>query len=390
MSKNLKIEEWIEVIKIFNLYGSEKAIEKYCKFSNLKLNSYRSKINLRTRIRDKSILVDNYGMKTLKRKQGSGRPNKKPLRDDSDIPSIIDKLNDEQLKEIAELWIKEQRDKKQEGNKSKMTEVKSLTISLKASILKIHRTTFYKKPKTKNYKYDFAKKIVENIFNENKRIYGSERISQILLIKFNIHINPRTLRHYMNRWNLKTHTRVRKKKREEKNTNVKFKDLVKRNYNPLENNIIATDVSYIPAKSKNNNVYLSVAISHKTKKIEAWSISEINDTNLVVDTLKQINKTNYICHSDHGSQYSTYEVQNLLNKTNSKTSMSRIGNSLDNREVEYFFGCLKGEYLNKIKTFTMKLNEIKKHVSWYINWYNNERIQGVLKWKTPAEADVNN
>jgi putative transposase len=57
--------------------------------------------------------------------------------------------------------------------------------------------------------------------------------------------------------------------RESKNTKIDFPDLVKRNYNPDKNNIFATDVSYIPAKVEQNHVYLSVIISHKTKKIES-------------------------------------------------------------------------------------------------------------------------
>ncbi|AKX33867.1 hypothetical protein SLITO_v1c02060 [Spiroplasma litorale] len=66
-------------------------------------------------------------------------------------------------------------------------------------------------------------------------------------------------------------------------------------------NIIATDVSYIPGLVKGNNFYLSAAISHKTKKIESWLLSDRNDSELVVNTIKKINKTNYILHSDHGT-----------------------------------------------------------------------------------------
>ncbi|ASZ09081.1 hypothetical protein CK556_01760 [Mesoplasma chauliocola] len=49
-----------------------------------------------------------------------------------------------------------------------MKQVKSLSISLKDSILKIHRRTFYKKPKTKNYKYDFAKKYLKVFLTKTK------------------------------------------------------------------------------------------------------------------------------------------------------------------------------------------------------------------------------
>ncbi|WP_100679224.1 integrase core domain-containing protein [Mesoplasma tabanidae] len=94
-------------------------------------------------------------------------------------------------------------------------------------------------------------------------------------------------------------------------------------------------------------------------------------------------------HFDHGFQYSSYEVTKKVKEMSSQISMSRIGNSLDNREAEYFFSCLKGEYLNRINTQKMKLKEIYKHIQWYISWYNNHKIQKVLNLKTPAWASVN-
>lgn len=42
--------------------------------------------------------------------------------------------------------------------------------------------------------------------------------------------------------------------------------------------------------------------------------------------------------------------------------MGQIGNSLDNREVEYFFVCLKGEYLNKNKN---NKNENQRNLKTY-------------------------
>ncbi|PPE05093.1 transposase [Entomoplasma ellychniae] len=53
--------------------------------------------------------------------------------------------------------------------------------------------------------------------------------------------------------------------------------------------------------------------------------------------------------------------------------MGRVGNSLDNREAEYFFGCLKGEYLNHLATAKMKFHEIYKYILEYIEWYNFKR-----------------
>ena len=140
----------------------------------------------------------------------------------------------------------------------------------------------------------------------------------------------------MNRWDLKTKTRVAKRKREQKDTEVRFDDLVKRNFNPEKDNIVATDVSYIPTNEAQNNVYLSIAVSHKTKAIESFTVSLTNDVSLVEKTIVNIKRNNFILHSDHGFQYSNNRILYLNNTKQIITSMSRIGNSLDNREAEYF------------------------------------------------------
>ncbi|WP_027121462.1 integrase core domain-containing protein, partial [Mycoplasma leonicaptivi] len=83
---------------------------------------------------------------------------------------------------------------------------------------------------------------------------------------------------------------------------------------------------------------------------------------------------------------SSQEYKKLVDKINGKISMSRVGNSLDNREVEYFFSILKTEclYLNKIKEMTFK--ELKSLIESFIVKYNNERFQSNLNWKTPQET----
>jgi hypothetical protein len=52
---------------------------------------------------------------------------------------------------------------------------------------------------------------------------------------------------------------------------------------------------------------------------------------------------------------------------NIKTSMKATSDPLDNREIEYFFGCLKTECLHHEKTHKMKFKEIKQLVANYIN-----------------------
>lgn len=319
---------------------------------------------------------DNLFMKNESNKKG-----RKPKRD---IKGFVQGLTREQLEELAEKYIEDQ-----EKSKKKITSKFNTFSKIElAFIFNCHRTNFYKKQIQRTYKFDKHKDKIIEIFFEMHSIFGRERLSAILFNKYNISIPNRTLGRYLNRYNLFTKTRKAKKVNESKNTKVHYLDLVERNFNPSDDNIIASDVTYIPAKSEQNNIYLSIAINHKTKYIEASALSEINDTKLITDTIKGIQKNNFIFHTDHATTYSTQEAQSELAKKNAKQSMSRVGNSLDNREAEYFFSCLKGEYLKNINTWRMTLIELKAKIDWYINWYNTRRIQKRLNWKTPAEARV--
>ncbi|VEU64843.1 Uncharacterised protein (plasmid) [Mycoplasmopsis cynos] len=57
--------------------------------------------------------------------------------------------------------------------------------------------------------------------------------------------------------------------------------------------------------------------------------------------------------------------------------MSRIGNSLDNREIEYFFSILKSEIFPdfSMKCRQMNFDELSYKISEFVNWYNYKRIR---------------
>ncbi len=162
--------------------------------------------------------------------------------------------------------------------------------------------------------------------------------------------------------------RIRKAKRtkESKNVAVTFQNIASRDYDGIYNDIYATDVTYIPSPIDvdQNFVYMSAVIHHKTKKILGFNLSLYNDNSLVIDNIKKVNfPKNFVIHSDHGSQYSSKEYLQLIERLNGKVSMSRIGNSLDNREIEYFFSVLKTEMFENFEKSVKKmtLKELERH-----------------------------
>ncbi|WP_283841460.1 hypothetical protein [Mycoplasma phocimorsus] len=49
-----------------------------------------------------------------------------------------------------------------------------------------------------------------------------------------------------------------------------------------------------------------------------------------------------------------------------KSSLSRIGSSLDDCEIEYWFSILKSKYLNRINISKLILKELKKVIKIFV------------------------
>ena len=90
-----------------------------------------------------------------------------------------------------------------------------------------------------------------------------------------------------------------------------------------------------------------------------------------------------LLHSDQGWQYRMAGYQARLKAQGMTQSMSRKGNCRDNAVMENFFGTLKSEcfYLSEFSS----VNELRKAIEDYIDYYNNERISLKLKGLSPVE-----
>jgi putative transposase len=142
-----------------------------------------------------------------------------------------------------------------------------------------------------------------------------------------------------------------------------------------------TDITYV--RIGHDFVYLSVILDLCNNEVVAWELSERNDLQLVLDTVKQVNAKNAILHSDQGFQYTTRSYGNLLEALELKGSHSRRGNCYDNACIESFFSHLKAEklYLEKPDSEAAA----RKQITEYIEFYNNERFQKKLGDLSPVQ-----
>ncbi|WP_444641930.1 IS3 family transposase [Caproiciproducens sp. R1] len=134
-------------------------------------------------------------------------------------------------------------------------------------------------------------------------------------------------------------------------------------------------------------LYLSPILDLCSRDIVSYTISGRPVLSMVTTMLDKAfehlpNGINLILHSDQGWHYQHKQYQRMLNAKGIRQSMSRKGNCLDNAVMENFFGLLKSEllYLQKFDS----IDQFKKELIDYLDYYNNRRIKVLLKGLPPA------
>ncbi|WP_434337812.1 IS3 family transposase [Mycoplasma capricolum] len=410
--KQLSVNEWIELFKHYKDYLSHNITKKefYYIYSKIRNSGDSLPSQKAMKYLSKKYRYYNLGMelkesqtgRAPKKGKGSGRPRKNKEEYDKQRNEVIKEIDREVLEWLITDLFKEEILKKHNVDNldeliEKIKEKFGTNITNKEimKILGLPKSTFYyklKKPSNdKNKAFVKHANIIKEAFKKQNGRYGRERLSAYIFKTYGININPRTLGRAMNKLGLFCYVRTMcKKKRESKNTNVYYPNIANRDYNGLQNDIYASDVSYIPSPIdvEGKHVYLSILIHHRTKKVVSYNLSINNDTNLVMSHIVKTKfPKDFIIHTDHGAAYSSIEYLDYIKQQGGIVSISRIGNSLDNREAEYFFSILKSEmFINfekKVKEITF--GELKEYVKNFIKWYNSERILRKFKWKTPQE-----
>ncbi|MEN9908873.1 MAG: hypothetical protein RLZZ540_2022 [Bacteroidota bacterium] len=235
-------------------------------------------------------------------------------------------------------------------------------------------------------KYKEIKTLIHQIYHQHKGRFGYRRITLEIKNK-GILINHKTVLRLMNLLGLKSLIRVKKYKSYKGQQGKIAPNILDRNFKAaMPNQKWATDVTEFNVSGK--KLYLSPIIDLFNGEIISYELSERPHFKQIVNMLEKSfrkipNNTNLILHSDQGWQYQMNQYRVLLKEKGIKQSMSRKGNCLDNAIIENFFGTLKSElfYLKKYSS----INQLKKEIIEYINYYNNDRIKLNLKGMSPIQ-----
>jgi len=168
-------------------------------------------------------------------------------------------------------------------------------------------------------------------------------------------------------------------------------DLVMRRFDVgAPNQLWVSDVTEHPTEG--GKVYVAVVLDAWSRMVIGWSIADHIRSELVVDALQMAiwrrcppeGKT--ICHTDHGSQYTSWAFGRRLRAAGLLGSMGSIGDCFDNSLAESFFGTLQLELLDRHRWQTRE--ELASAIFDYLEaFYNPHRRHSSIGNFSPAEFE---
>ncbi len=153
------------------------------------------------------------------------------------------------------------------------------------------------------------------------------------------------------------------------------------------NEVRVTDVTYITLNN-DQKFYGSALMDPVTNMLTVFIISESNDEELAMETLRQSDshpcKIGGTLHSDQGVLYLSQEFQDEVGKMGLEQSMSKRGNCWDNCVIESWFAVFKTES-NYLKC--NNIDELRQCMEEFKYYYNYERGHWDHDGMTPAEYE---
>ena len=156
------------------------------------------------------------------------------------------------------------------------------------------------------------------------------------------------------------------------------------------NQVWYSDITFI--KTAEGWLYLAAVMDAYSKRIVGYAMAEHMKTDLVIQALRMAAKQRHcprglICHSDKGSQYTSYAYQDELSTQGMRPSFTGTGACLDNAYIESFFATLKKELVYQSDFETRE--KARLAISEFINmYYNSWRLHSSLGYQCPNDFET--
>jgi len=151
------------------------------------------------------------------------------------------------------------------------------------------------------------------------------------------------------------------------------------------NQVWSMDITYI--RLKQGFVYLCAVIDWHSRYVLSWRLSISLQSDFCIETLQQAiaayGKPD-IFNTDQGVQFTSHHFIQVLQEHGILISMDGKGRALDNVFIERFWRSLKQEKIYRMDLISVQ--EAKKAITEYMEFYNNHRLHQSLDYQAPAQV----
>jgi putative transposase len=145
------------------------------------------------------------------------------------------------------------------------------------------------------------------------------------------------------------------------------------------------DITYIPLSK--GFVYLVAVMDWFSRRVLAWRLSTDLDAGSCVEALREALDrygSPEIFNTDQGVQFTSAAFAGILTVSGVRISMDGKGRYLDNIFIERLWRSLKYEDIY-IKAYA-SVQEARRGIGGWLNFYNDERLHQALDYRTPREV----
>ena len=257
-------------------------------------------------------------------------------------------------------------------------------ISAQCKILGISRGSYYyapKPPKDETHLED----AVQAAFDENRRLYGSRKIKEVMRKK-GITVSRRKICRIMKHRGLESaYTRHKYKNHNKKVNEAEIPNLLDRQFDNKERlAAVVSDLTYVKVGQKWH--YVCILLDLYNREIIGYSSGPRRDAALVYAAFASVKinlKHIQMFHTDRGSEFDNALINQLLDAFEIKRSLSLKGCPYDNAVAESTFKMIKTEFIKRRIFDTSE--QLALELSDYVHWFNHIRLHSALDYLSPVD-----